>query len=137
MEDMFDILIGLFFVVVAVAAKMGKKTGKQTANTNKTATKVMRDVQFQKEEMKTQAPVQTAVKAQTEKPKPVVKAEEHFHEGKQDVPCPATEARPMLRAQEQAVPEIPGLQMKFDRNTVLQGFVMSEILNRPRPGMRR
>ena len=140
MEELFDILIGIFFIVAAIAAKTGKKNGKKTVNVSKAASKVMRDVQYQKEELKAEAPVRTATpmtRMQTEKPRPVEKIESHFHEGRQDVPCPATEVRPMDRAKEHTVPAVPGLKMAFDRNTVLRGFVMSEILNRPRPGMRR
>ena len=135
MEEMMDILFGLIVIVAAFAAKIGK----QKATTNKSAVSHeaagnAHQAPQAKPQIKAAAP---AAAAKTIAKQPVKVEEVHFHEGRQDVPCPATEARPMLRAQDQVVPEIPGLQMKFDRNTVLQGFVMSEILNRPRPGVRR
>ena len=65
----------------------------------------------------------------------------HRHEGKSEALCPAIE-REMPRKKAEPVkapdvPTIPGLNLSFDRNTVVQGFVMSEILNRPRADMRR
>ena len=65
----------------------------------------------------------------------------HQHEGRQDIPCPAVERElPRIQAKKEEkkpAATVPGLKLQFDQNAVLQGFVMSEILNRPRSGARR
>lgn len=137
MEEMMDILFGLIVIVAAFAAKIGK----QKATTNKSAVSHeaagnAHQAPQAKPQIKAAAP---AAAAKTIAKQPVKVEEVHFHEGRQDVPCPATEKRPGERRNEKPenTPAISGLNLSFDRNTVLQGFVMSEILNRPRSGMRR
>ena len=71
------------------------------------------------------------------------KAEPHEHEGKQGIPCPADERE--AKAAQNTVPQtvpapapaVPGLKLNFDRDSVLQAFVLSEVLNRPRSASRR
>ena len=67
----------------------------------------------------------------------------HEHEGKQGIPCPADERE--MNAARRSAPQtmpapasaVPGLKLNFDRKTVLQAFVLSEVLNRPRSASRR
>jgi len=137
MEELMEVVFGLIVVAAAFAAKMGKQkatTKKYTAS--HTAAGNVYQATEDRPQIKAAAP---AAAAKTVAKQPVKVVEEHFHEGRQDVPCPATEKRPGERRNENAsdAPAIPGLKLSFNRNAVLQGFVMSEILNRPRSGMRR
>lgn len=124
MEEIFEGVVGIAVVVIALLLKSTKK--------NKQKTKVNSILQ--------KAQTEEAVIAQ-ETVKPAVFEQPHEHEGKKDVPCPAEERekpRPVEnKVSVQPAPVIPGLNLKFDRNSVLQGVVMSEILNRPRVGRRR
>lgn len=67
--------------------------------------------------------------------------EAHVHEGK-PMPCPADERdRPRPRPSDMSPSQghavvIPGLALAFNKNTLLQGVIMSEILSRPRLGRR-
>lgn len=138
MEEMMELIFGLIVVAAAFAAKMGKQkatTKKYTASHD--AAGSMYQAPQEKPQIKAAAPAAAA--KIVEKQQPVLQTEMHFHEGKKEAPCPVTEKRPSERRNENAAdaPVIPGLNLSFNRNTVLQGFVMSEILNRPRSGMRR
>lgn len=159
---MEDIVVGLIFVAAAILSSIAKnkKTAKNTEAYKSMRERHEKDVRandavLRMEEVKQEAkarpaapakPTYTAapkpVPAATPKPVPAAavkkKEELHRHEGRQDVPCPKDEPRPSQRREEKpAAPAVPGLKLSFDRNSVVQGFVMSEILNRPRPGMRR
>ena len=70
-------------------------------------------------------------------------AEPHEHEGKQGIPCPADERelradQPVIQRKAPAATKtVPGLKLNFDRDSVLQAFVLNEVLNRPRSASRR
>lgn len=145
MEELLELIVPFIFVIVAALSKIKSKQSEQSRKrmdelsaSAQTARELLR--REQAEAQAAPRPVApAAVSKVTEMPasQPV---EEHFHEGRQDVPCPAVE-REMPRIQpEKKQPKkvtVPGLNLAFDRNAVLQGFVMGEILNRPRPGVRR
>lgn len=140
MEDLFGLLVAVIIFALSVASKSEKKQKKSAAANAFEPIRAEQFEQPQKTELKAAAPASAA--RQVTK-KPVLEhfesvPEAHQHEGKPDAPCPAEEPRPSQRHDEKpAAPSIPGLNLTFDRNSVVQGFVMSEILNRPRPGMRR
>lgn len=149
---MEDILVGILFVIAAALLKNTQKMKNERAVQAYEAMRKSTDglsranaARIRQEEMKLERPkpVASAAVKNAVTPEPVVKVREevHHHEGKPDIPCPAMEREmPRIKAKkktEASAPSIPGLNLSFDRKTVLQGFVMSEILNRPRPGMRR
>ena len=140
MEDLIGVLFAALIFAISTASKSKKRQKKSAAAR---AYEPIRAEQFEKPiepELKAVAP-KAVPKTVNQKPEPVKRMTsefEHMHEGKAEAPCPAEEVRPAQRVAEQpAATGIPGLNLKFDRNAVLQGFVMNEILNRPRPGMRR
>lgn len=140
MEDLFGVFLAIIAFAISAASKSKKQQKKSAAAK---AFEPIRAEQFEEPlevELKPVAPA-AAAKQVTNKPaaaQPETTLETHRHEGKQEIPCPADELRPSQRREEKpAAPSIPGLKLTFDRNSVVQGFVMSEILNRPRPGMRR
>ena len=153
MEGLLEIALPLLVLVISFVAKSSKS--KKAVIQHMEAAKVRTTESYlRREEMKQEQKLRPAAPAAVEKmPEKIPEKQpeskeqplfaeglaiEHRHEGRQDVPCPADEIRPSQRvAQKPKVPMVPGLKLSFDRNSVVQGFVMSEILNRPRPGMRR
>lgn len=152
---MEDIVVAIVFLAIAVISRTAKRKKSARAveahramQEHYTGDAKVSESKLRMEEMRSEAslkatpPVAAAkVVAQQEKSMKKTPVQDHVHEGRQDVLCPAEE-REMLRQtpvspKKSDAPTIPGLNLKFDNNTVLQGFVMSEILNRPRSGMRR
>ena len=142
-ESLLELLLPLIVVVFSFAARASKNKKAVAAHRASSADFDARlrgtNAEPQKNETRMEQTLRPAAPAAAKVAvtAPVTLQEEHFHEGRPEAPCPATEARPSERRETTAIPEIPGLKLSFDRNTVLQGFVMSEILNRPRPGARR
>ncbi len=145
MEDLFGVLCAALIFLLSVASKSRKNKKKNTVQMHSAIPSEPQD-KPQEIELRAAAPKAATPKAaakivndlQAAHVKQTPAALDHMHEGKAEAPCPAEEIRPSLRADEKpAAPAVPGLKLSFDRNSVVQGFVMSEILNRPRPGMRR
>lgn len=155
MEEMLELLLPLAVLVVSYLVKSSKSkkaviAHKEAARMRTTEGYLRQDeTKYEQPTLRPAAPA-AATKIAEKKPEPEIKVQQvsmegltldHQHEGRQDVPCPAVEREmPHIRTEEKTQPNaksVPGLKLSFDRNTVLQGFVMSEILNRPRPGMRR
>lgn len=151
MEELLELLLPLTVLVISYLAKSSKS--KKAVIAHKEAAK-MRTTEgyLRQNETKYEQTLRPAAPAAVEKmaeKQPEIKVQQvsmegvsdHQHEGRQDVLCPAVEREmPRIRTEEKMQPKtknVPGLKLSFDRNAVLQGFVMSEILNRPRPGMRR
>lgn len=140
MED----LIGVFFAIIAFAISVAAKSKKSKSETAKTVSAfAVNEKAIESSQLKPAAPAGAAKVLEKQikvEQSSMEMASDHQHEGRQDVPCPAVE-REMPRMQpkkkQTKTATVPGLNLAFDRNTVLQGFVMSEILNRPRSGMRR
>lgn len=149
MEGLLELLLPLAVLVISYLAKSSKS--KKAVIAHKEAAKLRTTESYlRREEMQDEQKLRPAAPAAVTKiaeKQPEIKAqpvpaespvEKHHHEGRLEAPCPADEPRPSQRIKEKpAAPKVPGLQLSFDRNSVVQGFVMSEILNRPRPGMRR
>ena len=149
---MEDILVVILIAVAAALSKSAKKAKNKRAVQAFEAMRgspakpaMTNDAQLRQAEMKLEQPkpVAPAAAKNVVNPEPAEMAREevHHHEGKPDIPCPAVEREmPRIKVEEKTempAPAIPGLNLEFNRNTVLQGFVMSEILNRPRSGLRR
>lgn len=145
---MEEILVVVIIAVATALSKSAKKVKSNKAVQYRKAYEAMQkaintqtlDAQLRMEETLDAAPTPPAPEpAADQKPAPAV--EMHQHEGKPDIPCPAIEReKPRVKPetpQTPAAPVIPGLNLTFDRNSVVQGVVMSEILNRPRVGARR
>lgn len=142
MEDLIESIAGILIVIVAFLVKSAqKKQRKETVSAQQAADTLRAEMSAHSETERKLKPAPPAAAARAAAMQSMATADvpDHRHEGKSEAPCPATEKRPSERRDENAAaaPAIPGLKLTFDRNTVLQGFVMSEILNRPRPGMRR
>lgn len=147
MEELLELALPLLVLVISFVAKSSKS--KKAVIQHMEAAKLRTTESYlRREEMQDEQKLRPAAPAAVEKmaeKQPEIKVQpvfaerdDHQHEGRLDVPCPADEPRPSQRLKEKpAVPVVPGIRLVFDRNSVLQGFVMSEILNRPRPGMRR
>lgn len=140
MEDLFGVLFAALIFLLSVASKSQKNKKKNTVQMHSAIPSKPQD-KPQEIELRAAAPKAAAKivnDLQAAHVKQTPAALDHIHEGKAEAPCPAEEIRPSLRVDEKpAAPAVPGLKLSFDRNSVVQGFLMSEILNRPRPGMRR
>jgi len=144
MEELAELIVPFIFIIIAFLSKVkGKKTAKPKYSAsfskgNQTAENLHKMRSELEAAVQKKAADETKATAAAEQ----VSFEDHFHEGRQDVPCPAVEREaPRPRPSEQkmpaAAPAVPGIKLSFDQNSVVHGFVMSEILNRPRPGTRR
>lgn len=152
METVFEMILPIAIIVISIIAK--NKNARKKAM-SKALVNMMREKAKETQQLNTPQPAEKAAAAVVNTPsvaegvlhaapaeegikKPVEAVPDHEHEGK-DPSCPAlnpAQHRPALRAEteQKAAPapvQIPALNIAFDRQSVVQGVIMSEVLTRP------
>lgn len=152
MEEVFEAVLAGAIILISIIAK--NKNARKKAM-SKALVAMMREKAKETQQLNTLQPAEKVAAAVVNTPsvaegvlraapaeesikEPAEVAPDHEHEGK-DPSCPALnpeQHRPALRTEteQKAAPapvQIPALNIAFDRQSVVQGVIMSEVLTRP------